>query len=309
MAGLEGALQNGMRQGSGVVVGAPAKITLYLHVTGRRDDGYHLLESLVAFTEAGDCLHVAPGEALEITLGGPFGTELAELAPEDNLVLRAAGALARRAGVEPNAAIHLQKNLPVAAGIGGGSSDAAAALKAFVALLHLDISEDALKGLALTLGADVPVCLEGRPAWMSGVGEVIEPVAGGLPRLPLLLVNPGLPVSTPAVFKHYAQTRAGRSYDALLGSLPALKSPGALIDFLGQTHNALTESAIAVAPSIAGVLDRLNRLDGVCITRLCGSGGTCYALFEDMDACHDAALALQGEHPDWWIEATVLRPA
>ena len=177
---------------------APAKLNLYLHVVGRRDDGYHLLDSLVAFAEAGDVLRARPANGLRLTLDGAFGRALA--GEPDNLVLRAARLLAEAAGVPPHAELVLEKNLPVASGIGGGSADAAAALRLLQRLWNVSLPAATLQQLALRLGADVPVCLHGHPVRMGGIGERLEPVPA-LPPCGLLLVNPGVAVQTRPVFQ------------------------------------------------------------------------------------------------------------
>jgi 4-diphosphocytidyl-2-C-methyl-D-erythritol kinase len=274
---------------------APAKLNLYLHVVGRRDDGYHLLDSLVAFADVGDEIIAAPAARLSLAVTGPHATALAG-APDDNLVWRAAERLAAAAGRPAAAALTLVKNLPVASGIGGGSSDAAATLKALAELWHVDIAPADLMTLAASLGADVPVCLAGRAAWLGGVGERIEPVAG-LPTATVLLVNPGVALPTAAVF---AARRGPFSAPARF-ALPA----GAveLARLLEQRRNDLTAPAIERVPVIGRLLDRLAAAEGALIARMSGSGATCFALFTAPEAAAAAAARLAAEQPDWWVAA------
>ena len=185
---------------------APAKGNLYLHVTGRRDDGYHLLDSLVAFVDIGDRLRAEPAASLSLAVDGPEAADLAAVG-DNNLVLRAARLLADRAGITVGAALHLHKHLPVAAGIGGGSSDAAAALLALRQLWRLPLDDNTLCALGARLGADVPACLYRRAAWVGGIGERLEP-AEPLPEAGILLVNPRRALPTAAVFATVASARA-----------------------------------------------------------------------------------------------------
>ena len=274
---------------------APAKLNLYLHVVGRRDDGYHLLDSLVAFADVGDEIIAAPAARLSLAVTGPHAPALAG-APDDNLVWRAAERLAAAAGRPAAAALTLVKNLPVASGVGGGSSDAAATLKALAELWHVDIAPADLMTLAASLGADVPVCLAGRAAWLGGVGERIEPVAG-LPTATVLLVNPGVALPTAAVF---AARRGPFSAPARF-ALPA----GAveLARLLEQRCNDLTAPAIERVPAIGRVLDRLAAAEGALIARMSGSGATCFALFSAPEAAAATAARLAAEQPDWWVAA------
>ena len=284
-----------------VRVEAPAKINLYLHVVGRRDNGYHELDSLVMFASEGDSLTVAPlapaeaGKGPRLILDGPFAADLAHEPPDSNLVVRAARELAAHLGRSPAVAITLTKRLPIASGIGGGSADAAACLVALCRLWRADARDPAVFALAARLGADVPVCLDGRPAYFGGIGEILDP-APPLPDCPALLVNPGVPVPTPAVFR----ARAGDfSWPARL-----IRPPENLADFadmLASRRNDLTKPATRIAPAIACVLVALERSDGCLLARLSGSGATCFALFTDDDAAQKAAAALAAAHPRWWV--------
>ena len=278
---------------------ASAKLNLFLHVTGRRADGYHLLDSLVAFAEIGDRITAIPAHGLSLSITGPFAAALA--GEDDNLVLRAARLLAEEAGCEPGAALTLEKNLPVAAGIGGGSADAAATLRALIRLWGLEMAPERLIALGLKLGADVPACLLDRPCRLSGIGEALTPLPA-LPALPVLLVNPGLPLSTPAVFR----ARTGDYGAAAPAILP--EEPAALLEFLHAQRNDLAEAARALVPQIGTVLARLDALPGCLLARLSGSGPTCFALMRDPESAQAGALALQAMQPDWWVRASRIRP-
>jgi 4-diphosphocytidyl-2-C-methyl-D-erythritol kinase len=278
-----------------VAVLAPAKVNLYLHVLGRRPDGYHLLDSLVVFVDVGDRIEVAPAESLRLGIDGPFAGEVP--AGDDNLVLRAARGLADAVGRPAAAAIRLTKALPVASGIGGGSADAAATLRALARLWRIDIDGERLRRLTLALGADVPMCLRGRPAFVGGIGERIEK-AHDLPACVLLLVNPGSALPTPQVFAHRSGpfSRPGRFTTPLADAR-------ALAAILAERRNDLTEAAVGLVPAIASVLDALQAAPGVLLARMSGSGATCFGLCEDEAAAAVAARALARRQPEWWIAA------
>lgn len=275
---------------------APAKLNLYLHILGRRADGYHLLDSLVAFCAVGDELIAAPAPRLSLAVDGPFAAALGD-GPQGNLVWRAAELLAAHAGRAPAAALRLVKNLPVASGIGGGSSDAAATLRALDALWQLGLGDTALAALGARLGADVPVCLAGRAAWLGGIGEAIEP-APALPRVAALLVNPGIALATPTVF---AARQGPFSAPARFAAMPA--DAAGLAALLGERRNDLTAAATALVPAIGAMLDRLAALEGALIARMSGSGATGFALFDETEAAMAAAARLGRERPDWWVAA------
>lgn len=260
---------------------APAKINLALHVTGRRADGYHLLDSLVVFTGLGDRVTVAPGPA-SLSVTGPF----ADAVPtgEENLCLRAL----RHVGMQ--AAVTLEKNLPPASGIGGGTADAAAVLRA------LGAAPDRPE----TLGADLPACLLSRPLRMQGVGERITPVA--LPDLHLVLVNPRVETPTPAVF-----AALDRRDNAPLPDLPALADAAALTGWLSATRNDLQPPALGLRPVIADCLAALSA-QGARLARMSGSGATCFGIFADAYAAQGAAQAIAAAQPGWWVRATVTIP-
>lgn len=268
---------------------APAKVNLALHVLGRRQDGYHDLDSIVAFADVGDWLHFAPAGVFSIIATGPFAAALP--AGDDNIIARAWAAAndiaAARGRVLPAVAVHLEKNLPVASGIGGGSANAAAALKGFLSLAGIDALDDAVLAAGLAIGADVPVCLFGRPCRMTGVGEGIAPLTHFTP-LTALLVNPMVEVSTPSVFRGLALEKGQR-----FGAPIANEADPA------QWRNDLSQPAIALAPVIGDVLSRLAATPGVTRAFMSGSGATCVAL------CRDAHV-MPDLDPNWWMARTVL---
>jgi 4-diphosphocytidyl-2-C-methyl-D-erythritol kinase len=274
---------------------AAAKINLYLHVIGRRADGYHLLDSLIAFADIGDRLTAEPSGALSLEISGPEGASLA--APDDNLVLRAARLLADYTGTTLGACLHLQKNLPVAAGIGGGSSDAAATLRALVALWGLSIGDEAIYSLGIRLGADIPACLHGRAVWVGGIGERIEPAAD-LPHGGILLASPRRELPTAAVFA----ARSGPFGEAGRFA-PMPEDVFGLARALMSRRNDLTGAAIGLVPEVGAVLARLAQLPDALLARMSGSGASCYALFPDRCAAEHARAAVVAAEPRWWCAA------
>ena len=272
---------------------ARAKINLTLHVTGQRADGYHLLDSLVVFADLGDRISVAPADDLALVINGPEGAGLA--ADGDHLVRRAA----RAGGASQGAAITLDKRLPVASGIGGGSADAAATLVALSRLWRMGLPDG---GAVLRLGADVPVCLAGHPARMQGVGEVVTPLPHPLPAAHLVLVNPRVQVSTPAVFKGLAR----KDNPPMPADLPRLKSLPELAAFLMMQRNDLEAPAMAAQPVIGQVKAALGGQPGCHLARMSGSGATCFGLFGDPLTAAAAARAIRTTHPDWWVEAAAM---
>ncbi|MEA3038801.1 MAG: 4-diphosphocytidyl-2-C-methyl-D-erythritol kinase [Sphingomonadales bacterium] len=265
---------------------ARAKVNLALHVLGRRADGYHELDTLFAFTEAGDELEALPADALSLEIAGPFARGLE---PGDNLVLRAAEALRKRYAVAGGAALRLDKRLPVAAGLGGGSADAAAALRLLVRLWGLDSAEADLLDLAATLGADVPACLLSRTIRGQGKGDRLAPADLSLAGTPILLVNPGAALATADVFRRWTGPGSG--------SLPADALTGG---------NDLEPAAIALAPAVGELLERLRECPGATLARMSGSGATCFALFESAAARDASGAAIAAERPGWWRLATCL---
>jgi len=281
-----------------ITVGARAKVNLYLHVVGKRADGYHLLDSLIAFADIGDTVRVEPAAGLGLTIDGPTAFLLP--AGEENIVEKAARALAARAGVTAGAHIHLTKRLPVAAGIGGGSADAAAALTALAQLWRVSLPEPEMMGLALLLGADVPVCLAGRATAVAGIGEDLAP-APALPSAWLLLANPMLPCPTPAVFR--ARQGPFSSPAPLAAACPDARS---LADSLAARRNDLGEAAVAIVPEIGDLLTMIAAQPGCLLARMSGSGATCFGLFADPAPARAAATAIEAAHPDWWTAAAAL---
>lgn len=280
---------------------APAKLNLYLHVTGRRGDGYHLLDSLVVFADLADTLELSPAPVLTLDVEGPLAGQAGPVG--DNLVLRAARLLAQATGTQRGARMRLVKRIPAAAGLGGGSSDAAAALAGLMRLWDIAPDRVDLPALALRLGADVPVCLAGRPAFVGGIGETIDP-APDLPPAGLLLVNPGTRLPTPAVF---AARRGDFSSSARFATPPA--DAAGLAALLAGRGNDLTGAACGLAPQIGDVLAALAGLPGCLLARMTGSGATCFGLFDDADAAAAAAKSSALAGRDWWIAATRIRSA
>ena len=278
-----------------------AKINLALHVTGRRDDGYHLLDSLVVFAGIGDGLRATRAGATSLTVDGPFGADVPQ--GEDNLVLRAARLAAGDMGV----ALQLTKRLPPASGIGGGSADAAAAIRAVLRLKTMAgqlapmTPEDGAKIAAL--GADVPVCLASHPARMRGIGEQLDWLPP-LPEVHVVLANPRVEVPTPAVFRALAQ----RDNAPLPETLPEWRHAAELAEWLAAQRNDLEAPARQLAPEIGTVVSALQALPNALFARMSGSGATCFALFAKEDHALDAAEALQADQPDWWVSAGLIYP-
>jgi 4-diphosphocytidyl-2-C-methyl-D-erythritol kinase len=274
---------------------ARAKVNLYLHVVGKRADGFHLLDSLIVFAETGDDIAVAPAGDISLRIDGPFGAGLD--AGPGNLVMRAALGLQALTGTHQGAAIRLTKNLPIASGIGGGSADAAATLLALIDLWQVTPDRAALYQLAEKLGADVPVCLDGTPSFVGGIGEDIVS-AGKLPSAHLLLVNPLVETPTPAVFK---ARRGDFSAAARWTSAPATARD--LAAFLEGRKNDLMAPAIIVAPVVADVLRAIAATPDCLLARLSGSGATCFGIYETAVAAERAGAAIQAQHAGWWTAA------
>lgn len=279
---------------------APAKINLTLHVRNRRSDGYHELESLVAFADLADTLRLEPDAADRLEVTGPFAGKSGPAA--DNLVLKARVALAGHLAGLKGGRFLLEKNIPVAAGLGGGSADAAAALRLLARANGIALDDPRLIAAARTVGADVPVCLDPRPRIMRGIGELVSaPIE--LPLLPAVLVNPGIPLATREVFGKFAGVQRSRE----LGEVP--RQFEALIEFLKQHGNDLTSPARACASIVSEVLAVLDKVPGVRLARMSGSGPTCFALFSSQREAAAAAQGLRGEHKDWWVNSTIIGSA
>ncbi len=287
---------------------APAKINLTLAVLGRRADGYHELDSLVSFAGAADALSLTPGPALGLEMSGPFADGLS--VGGDNLVLKAAHALGQEIEGLRWGRFHLVKRLPIASGIGGGSADAAAALRLLSRLNGISLADPRIRRAALATGADVPVCLASRARRMEGVGEKLGPKLN-LPRLFAVLVNPLEPTPTAAVFAALG-LEPGAAGPSAARSLPAPtdwpSQPDAFVRKVLSRHgNDLEPAALAVRPAIGAVLEALRASEGCRLARMSGSGATCFGLFADCRASARAARAIRAAHPGWWVKATVLR--
>jgi 4-diphosphocytidyl-2-C-methyl-D-erythritol kinase len=283
---------------------APAKINLSLHVLGRRADGYHELESLVAFAGVGDTLSLTPGEPLFLVVEGPTASSAGP--PDKNLVLRAAQNLLDRHERLRVGAFRLVKRLPAAAGIGGGSSDAAAALRLLAGLNNLSLDHSAVVDAARATGADVPVCLTGCARLMRGVGERLGPPLR-LPRLFAVLINPGVPLETPKVFAGLG-LKPGECRDR--EAHPAMDGGGTADDLLARlarARNDLEQSALELAPTIGEALEVLSETPGCRLARMSGSGATVFGLFTDCAGAATAATSIRRAKPGWWVKGTSLR--
>lgn len=280
---------------------APAKVNLFLHVGPVEADGYHPLASLVAFADIGDRVTVAPAERLSLTVEGPFASGLA--GQDDNLILRALRALGDAAGIgEPPLAVTLDKRLPIAAGLGGGSSDAGAALKLARDVLDLRLTDDALAELAAGIGADGPMCLHARIAWAEGRGERLD-FEPRLPPLPALLINPGVASPTGEIYRAFD---AGPATAADRPKPPPDWMAATVIDWLAAQRNDLQAAAVARAPAIADAIAAAEDLPGVRLVRMSGSGATVFALFGTAAAAASAGRRLAAHRLQWWIAPTNL---
>jgi 4-diphosphocytidyl-2-C-methyl-D-erythritol kinase len=274
-----------------------AKINLTLRVLGRRTDGYHELESLVAFADVADALTFVPGPADGLEIFGPFAGKSGPAG--DNLVLKSLVELRRRIAGLKGGRFRLEKNLPVAAGIGGGSADAAAALRLLAKANGIALDDSRLMAAAQAVGADVPVCMDSRPRIMRGIGEVLsEPLH--LAPIPAVLVNPGVALVTREVFGKFRGARAGPG----LAGVPT--KAGALIDLLRQQDNDLTDAATACAPVVGDVLAALRGAPGSVLVRMSGSGATCFALFGSRVEAETAAQRVRREHAAWWVQPATI---
>jgi 4-diphosphocytidyl-2-C-methyl-D-erythritol kinase len=284
-----------------------AKVNLSLRVVGRRADGYHDLESVVAFADCADRLTLEPGGELRLATTGPLAAACGETS--DNLVFKAAKLLADAVPNLKLGAFALDKVLPVAAGIGGGSADAAAALRLLARLNNLSLDDPRLQEVALATGADVPVCLFSRACDMTGVGEQLLPLA--LPSMPCVMVNPRVPVATKDVFRELGL----RNGELLVGATDVLESPawpeqgGSIadwVDVLDTVANDLEAPALRIEPVIGDVLGALRSSAGVKLARMSGSGATCFAIYGASAEAHAAAEKIRRDHPGWWVHAGTL---
>lgn len=270
---------------------ARAKINLALHVLGRRTDGYHDLDSIVAFADVSDRLTFEPSGAFAISASGPFAHQLPR--PADNIVHRAWLAVNAFAKGAAPVRVTIEKNLPVSSGLGGGSANAAATLRALVRLNGLRPSADELSDIALSLGADVPVCLESRATRMRGIGDRLDPLPDFAP-LYAVLVNPGVAVPTPEIFRAMGLER-GASHGTPIASMD-----------IETWRNDMTEAAVALAPAIGAVLAELQRQPGLITARMSGSGATCFGIFPTAEQVQRVATGLRSRQPRWWIVDTIL---
>jgi 4-diphosphocytidyl-2-C-methyl-D-erythritol kinase len=286
---------------------ARAKVNLTLRVVGRRVDGYHDLESLVAFADCADRLSLTPGSGLDLKTIGPLAGACGETA--DNLVLKAARLLGEHVADLKVGSFTLDKVLPVAAGIGGGSADAAAALRLLARLNDLALDDERLREVALLTGADVPVCLAQSPCDMTGVGETLLPVS--LPKIPCVLVNPRIPVATRDVFAALGL----RNGELLIGASDIIQATawpeqGASVEdwveVLAENSNDLEAPAMRIQPVIGEVIAALNATNGAWLARMSGSGATCFAIYENTAEAQRAAQKIRLDHPQWWVHAGVL---
>ena len=287
-----------------VSVFAPAKINLTLEVGRRREDGMHPLQGVVVFADSGDIVTAEAGEGLALAIKGDFANQLSD-GDDDNLVLRAARALARAGGVEAAARLTLEKDLPVASGIGGGSSDAGAALRALNELWSLNLSAASLQDIARTLGGDVPVCLSGLPAYMTGAGETWTPIRA--PSFSAVLVNPLRELATPLVYREFDRMELGGAFQPR--GAPNWADRTAAMNDIVAVGNALTAPASALAPEVAAIIEILCRDARVEHAAMSGSGATCFALTEDSASAEALAGDLRAAHRDWWIIETELAGA
>lgn len=280
---------------------APAKINLFLHAGEKRPDGYHELESLVVFADVGDDLAIEEAGGLSLAVDGPFAAALP--GESDNLVLKAAREFTTRVGCEARAKITLTKNLPVASGIGGGSSDAAAAMRGLCRLWPGQAGLTQLWGIAPNIGSDVAVCVLPGAWWMTGRGERFSTVRG-IGTIDAVLVNPGVPLATAAVFEKLEE-RAGVGQTARPANCANAQ---ALADYLKPTKNDLEEPATKLCPAIGDVSSALSRY-GARLARMSGSGTTCFGLFDNEGVARFAAESIEREQPGWWVRAAKLNAA
>jgi 4-diphosphocytidyl-2-C-methyl-D-erythritol kinase len=281
---------------------APAKVNLTLRVIGRRADGYHEIESLVVFAALADTLRFVPDRALTLVVRGPTAAAAGVVA--DNLVLKAARNLADRIDGLELGCFELSKRLPVAAGLGGGSTDAAAALRILARTNQMSLDDHRLIEAARATGADVPVCLNPRPRMMCGIGDVLsEPL--DLPRLAAILVNPGVAIATKHVFG-LLELGQGSAQPRQVRTASAVRERTAFLATLANDRNDLEMSAISIAPAIADVLAALRASPGCRLARMSGSGATCFGIFDTRHAAAVAAAKLRSAYPGWWVRATML---
>lgn len=277
---------------------AYAKINLYLHITGKRDDGYHLLDGMVIFADIYDHIEVHDSEIINVLTLGEFAGHIDD---SENIALLAARLLAARADINYGAEIILTKNLPVAAGIGGGSSDAAAVLKLLNKLWEVNWSDQKLAAISLPLGADVPMCVIGKAAHISGIGEMVKPFSLKLPEMYLLLANPGFKIKSADIYKMGVKNHGGR---VDWKDIP--EDINGFCSFLSKTRNDLEENAIEAYPIVENVKRTISAQEGCLFARMSGSGPTCFGIFKEKSEADKAAAAIKSANPKWWVKSTTV---
>lgn len=277
---------------------APAKLNLFLHLTGKRQDGYHTLDSLVCFADIGDMITFEEAERFSFHIDGPFANVFQSqrgYIDDNNLVVKAVRNMSQIADRALNIKITLTKNLPIASGLGGGSSDAASTLWGLQQFWNYRIDDTIIQHVMVRLGADVPVCYLCQPTVMRGIGDhlVSHPM---MPEIPIVIVNPNISCSTRDVFLHHSGY-----YREVINVPERFSSAETLVDFLKQTHNDLYDPALCCVPDISNVLHALNAFDSCLFSRMSGSGASCFGLFATMDEALSAVQTLTSEYPDWHI--------
>ena len=284
-----------------VSVFAPAKINLYLHITGRLDSGYHTIDSLITFADIGDDIRIEPAEVFSFEVGGPFASSFQEkdldTSPQSgNLVVKAACKLAELTGNSTALKITLTKNLPLGGGIGGGSADAAAVIWGLLEYWGTGHDIEGLDALLISLGADVPVCFACRTLHVQGIGETLSPVQS-FTEIPAVLINPGKRCATQTIFADY-----GSRFESNF-SFPDLNTIDHVIEFLSTTQNMLSGAAVRHIPEIQNVLNALEGQSNCLLTRMSGSGSSCFGIFETIEAAEKTAETIAQENPDWWVKS------
>ncbi len=280
---------------------ANAKINLTLEILGKRDDGYHELRSLVAFADFGDELSFAHANEFSLEIEGPFAADL----EGENLIEKAVN-FVRLKGINiPGGCFHLMKKLPVASGIGGGSADAAAALRLVLRSFNVEASTLNFSEIASALGADIPVCMDQNPVFMTGIGEHLSPVAV-FPKLPAVLINPGVPVSTGMIFKTLNAAPLSAGFKTVQCPGQKFSSLRDVVQYMSEHENDLQPIAMELEPAIAAILSLLEKQEGIHISRMSGSGATCFGIFENMDQANTAASNIADARSGWWVQSCVI---
>ncbi|MCI5061048.1 MAG: 4-(cytidine 5'-diphospho)-2-C-methyl-D-erythritol kinase [Alphaproteobacteria bacterium] len=289
-------------QSSPIYIQAPAKINLNLHVTARREDGYHTLQSFVVFADLADEIEISPASEFSFEIDGLFAGVLEERAMlQNNLVVRAARGIAELVQKPLHCSIRLTKNIPVGAGLGGGSADAAATIKGLLQFWNVTIDQKQLSPFLESLGADVPVCYEGKSCFVEGIGEIIHLLPDAIPQTHVLLIYPGVFCSTPQVFQNFEEPFLNKT------NFPTVfQDQDALFAYLKTTQNSLSKSAQNLVPEIKDVLLCLEEQQGCRLARMSGSGSTCFGLFESSEMCQQAGEEVKKTHSHWWVRPVVI---